>query len=347
MIRLRALGWDHPRCMRPMHACSEAWQRRTGISITWDLRSLTSFGDQPLEELVHDYDLVVIDYPFAGAASASGVLRPLDELLDPETLEALAADSVGPSHDSYRYEGHQWGLATDAACHVSATQGRDPPRTWEDAFELARAERGRVALPLSPPHAISSFLTLCRGRFTERDVAEPAFELLAELHALGPREATDWEPPETLARLEAGELVYVPLTYGYVTYRCRFADVPGVAGSVLGGAGLAVTSASAHPDEAAAFAAWASGADAQAEYVVPNGGQPGSRSAWLGAAHPFFRDTLATLEQAWIRPRDPWWPPFQLEGGRVLTEALRARRSSGPTLDALDSVRERCVRRYG
>lgn len=332
--------------MQPMRACADAWRTRTGVTVAWSARSLTSFGDQPLEEVAPGYDLVVIDHPFCGTAARTGVLRPLDELLDEATLAALAADSVGPSHASYEYDGHQWGLATDGACQVSAVRAVEPPATWEQALELARAEAGRVALPLSPPHAISSFLTLSRGRFAEREPAHAAYELLAELHALGPHEATEWEPPDALARLAAGELVYVPLTYGYVTYDCRFADVPGVAGAVLGGAGLAVTSASAHPREAAEFASWASGAEAQTEHVLPNGGQPGSRTAWLAAKSPFFRDTIATMEQAWVRPRDPWWPSFQLEGGRVLTESLREGRAAAATLDALDSVHHHCIRRY-
>jgi multiple sugar transport system substrate-binding protein len=333
--------------MDPLRACGEAWRERTGVTIEWSTRSLTSFGDQPLEEVVAGFDLVMIDYPFSGTGATKGLLLPLDELVDGDTLDALAADSVGLSHASYRYDGHQWGLATDAACHVSAVHGIEPPRTWAEALEVARAELERVALPLSPPHAISSFLTLCRGQFDDREAAAPAYELLAELHELGPAEATGWEPPETLARLEAGDLVYVPLTYGYAVYRCRFADVPGVAGAILGGAGLAVIATSEHAEDAAAFAAWASGAEAQAAFVVPNGGQPGSRTAWLAAEHPFFRDTLATIEQAWARPNDPWWPTFQLRGGELLRDALRARRPADETLDALDAVHRECVARYG
>lgn len=75
------------------------------------------------------------------------------------------ADVVGASHSSYTYAGHQWGLATDAACQVAAVRvdllEAGPPATWDEVLELARAQPGRVALPLAPGHAISSFLTLC------------------------------------------------------------------------------------------------------------------------------------------------------------------------------------------
>src|SRR5262249_34882627 len=82
------------------------------------------------------------------------------------------------------------------------------------------------------------------------------------------------------------------------------------------------------PAEAAAFAAWASGAQAQRTVVAQFGGQPGNRAAWLDAeldriAGGFYSGTLATIEAAWVRPRAASWPPFQLDGGRVLSAALR------------------------
>jgi multiple sugar transport system substrate-binding protein len=96
---------------------------------------------------------------------------------------------------------------------------------------------------------------------------------------------------------------------------------------VLGGAGLAVSSASTHPTEAAEFAAWASGADAQHDIVARTGGQPGNRSAWDdpecdAIAAGFYSGTRASIERAWVRPREDWWPGFQLAAGRLLTEGL-------------------------
>ena len=85
--------------------------------------------------------------------------------------------------------------------------------------------------------------------------------------------------------------------------------------------------ATAHPAEAAAFAAWASGAEAQHDIVARAGGQPGHRSAWddpeLDAlAGRFYSGTRASIEAAWVRPRDGWWPAFQLDAGRLLTDNL-------------------------
>jgi multiple sugar transport system substrate-binding protein len=365
---LRAIGWAHPRCIAPMRACSVEWQAETGVVVEWDWRSLESFGDQPLEQLAPAYDLLVIDHPFCGTAAATGCLAPLDELLPADALAALAADAVGLSHESYRFAGHQWALATDAACQVSAVRddlldGRGLG-TWEAVLELARARPGAVALPLAPAHSISSLFTLLANSgepiaegaaLAGRAAGIRAVGLLSKLHALGPADAIAWEPPDVLARLTAGEdLACIPLTYGYVTYArawdverpCRFADIPsaglGPVGAVLGGAGLAVSSSSPQQADAAAFAAWASSADAQRRLVAPAGGQPGSRSAWLdaaidAAAGGFYSGTLATIESAWVRPRDSWWPGFQLEAGRVLTAALAAGSSPETTFDELDS----------
>jgi multiple sugar transport system substrate-binding protein len=341
---MRALGWDHPRCRAPMTACAARWNaEHPEAPVEWSFRSLTAFGDQPIEDAARDFDLVVIDHPFCGRAMETACLLPLDELVPAETLAGLAADAVGPSHDSYAYAGHQWGLATDAACQLSAFRpGFEPPETWEDAPALAR--RSGSALPLSPPHAISSFLTLCAGgvaaneeRLVEDEVGERAWATLSAFYACGPAEALGWEPPETLARLAAGELDYVPITYGYVTYAsaCRFAPVPGLRGGVLGGAGLAVSAASAEPAQAAAFGVWASSGEVQRTIVAPAGGQPGSRSAWLDGS-AFYSDTLAAHEAAWTRPRDPWWPRFQLAAGQLLVEALA--NGTASTVDRLNTL---------
>jgi multiple sugar transport system substrate-binding protein len=362
---LRALGWDHPRCTAPMRACSEAWSElHPEVELGWENRSLTAFGDEPLEEVAHRYDLVMIDHPFCGTAEATGTLRPLDDLLAPELLAALAADSIGPSHASYTFHGRQWALATDAACQVAAVRddlldGGDAPATWDEVRALAGARPGIVAVPLAPAQAMCAFLTLCANAgdpaaedatcLVDADVGLAAVELLTELYRLGPAEALGWEQPDVLGRLASGDtLVYVPLVFGFATYAradgaehpCRFLDLAsagsGPIGGILGGAGLAVSAASAHPVEAAAFAAFASGAAAQRSLVGPAGGQPGSCSAWRApeldeAANGFFSGTSATIERAWVRPRDAWWPAFQLEGGRLLNRSL----ANGVAPDAL------------
>jgi multiple sugar transport system substrate-binding protein len=354
-LRLRGLAWDHPRCVEPMRTCSDEWHRRhPDVELTWDVRSLAAFGDELTPQTVGAYDLLFVDHPFCGTAERSGVLHPLDELLTTAELEALSRDSIGPSHASYAFHGHQWALATDAACQVSAVRtdllGERPlPATWHEVLALARESAPNVTLPLTPPHALSSFVTLCANtgspvplsgeRFVDPDVGASAISMLAELYAHGPAAATRWEPPDVLDRMTStDDCWYVPLIYGYITYvsprsvarPCRFTDIPssgrGPLGAVLGGAGLAVSATSQHPQEAAQYAAWASSAEGQL-IGARSGGQPGSRTVWADPTldqptRAFFRDTAASIEHAWVRPRDVWWPLFQLEAGRILTDGL-------------------------
>ena len=72
MSELRGLGWDHPRCVGPMRACADTWRALTDVSVEWSFRSLSAFGDQPLEDATGAYDLVVIDHPFCGRALETG-----------------------------------------------------------------------------------------------------------------------------------------------------------------------------------------------------------------------------------------------------------------------------------
>jgi multiple sugar transport system substrate-binding protein len=369
--RLRALGWDHDRCTAPMRACTESWgELHPEVELVWENRSLTAFGDEPVEDVAHRYDLVMIDHPFCGTAEATGTLAPLDELLPATVLAELAVDSIGPSHDSYSFHGRQWALATDAACQVAAVRDDlldcPAPSTWQEVRDLAHARPGSVAVPLAPAQAMCAFLTLCANagtaaaedpaRLVDPGVGLAALELLAELYALGPGEAVGWEQPDVLGRLTSGDdLVYVPLVFGFVTYSradrtakpCRFLDVPsagaGPVGAILGGAGLAVSATSAYAEAAAAFAAYASGAEAQRTLVGPAGGQPGSRTAWNDPvldriAGGFFSGTTASIEHAWVRPRDRWWPRFQLEGGRLLSAGLAAGDAPRALLEGLSSV---------
>jgi multiple sugar transport system substrate-binding protein len=331
---MRAIGWDHPRCVEPMLAAGVAWRARTGVQVAWDFRPLADFNDQPLHELASDYDLLVIDHPAVPEAVAHDALAPLDELLAPAQVERLVADAIGPSGRSYRYEGATWALAVDAACHVSAWRPaalEHPPTTWPEVLQLARERPRRIALPLLPADAMCALLSVAatsgRPLAMGGPVAVEPLALLAELAALVHPGSWTLSPPELLARL-ADDVAYVPLTFGYrglASDDLRFAPVPDGRGAVLGGAGVAVSAATGDPRGAAAFAAWVCDAQAQCDIVLAHGGQPAHRAAWtMTAADDFLNATRTTMEQAHVRPLHPAWPAFHREGGADLAAALRA-----------------------
>lgn len=367
MSVLRALGWDHPRCMEPMRACADEWQRTGHGVVEWDARSLEAFGDQPLEEIAARYDVLVIDHPMCGAASDSGCLVPLEDLLPAETLGALQASAVGPSQESYHYEGRTWGLASDAACQVSAVHpglfDQALPASWPEAIALMRTLGSKAALPLMPAHSLTSLVTLWNGsglepftggELVDSEVGLEQLEWLMEMHHCGNPAAINWEPPDALAALVSDELAYIPLTYGFISYsarsrpgaRARFVDIPGAVGAVLGGAGLAVSASSKTPQQAAEFAAWVCHPVTQRSIVATHGGQPAGAECWTDSdldadSGDFYSGTRATIERAWVRPRAPWWPVFQLEAGQALTQGLQDRMPARQLLERLSAIHAR------
>jgi multiple sugar transport system substrate-binding protein len=368
MRSLRALGWAHERCMRPMRASAGVWERLTGVRVEWYERAGESFADDSLDGFAEDFDIVSYDHPMVGAAATTGALLALDGLLSGDDLAELARDSIGPSHLAYAWGGHQWGLATDAACQVSVVRpdllpDSDIPTTWEHALLLARELPGAVTTSLSAHDAICSLLTLCASagtpispdgeRFADPEAALPALEWLRAFSSGCHPSAWDGYVVEPMSRSD--EIVYGLAQWGYITHTRRtgerralhFTDIPShgsqPTGATLGGAGLGVLRGSAAPEAAAAYIAWLTSPSAQREVVLPHGGQPGSRTVWDDpaadfASGAFFSSTRATMENARLRPRDPWWPAFALRAGTALSRGLQAAGHPEVILAAIESI---------
>jgi multiple sugar transport system substrate-binding protein len=149
-----------------MVATAAEYERITGgeVRVGWEPRSLKDFGVASVDDLARHYDLVLIDHPHIGLIAQTGCAVALDETPAAGDLAALAAGSPGRSHQSYRYGGHQWALAVDAACQVSARRPDllpEPPAHWNEVIELSR--RGRVLWPLCDVDSAASLLTLLAG----------------------------------------------------------------------------------------------------------------------------------------------------------------------------------------
>jgi multiple sugar transport system substrate-binding protein len=114
------MTWKHDLGLAPMLAtATEFREQHPEVLIEWEARSLYDFGEAPLAMLAEQYDLLVIDHPFTGQAAQEQCLLPLDEHVSDLQLHKLERESVGPSHRSYLFQGHQWALAIDAAAQVS------------------------------------------------------------------------------------------------------------------------------------------------------------------------------------------------------------------------------------
>jgi multiple sugar transport system substrate-binding protein len=363
---LRGITWDHPRGLASVRGAAAAYERsHPDVHIEWQARSLQGFADQPLEALVRDHDLLVIDHPHIPAAAVRGLLLPLDDLGYDHELAGLARGSVGSSHRSYRHLGHQYALAIDAAAQVAVYRPDllpVPPRTWPEVLELATG--GRVLWPARPIDAISSFLTLAVNRgaaigvdgFIETEVGLEVMALLGQLAALVDRTCLDQDPIQVAERLaDSDDWSYAPLLFGYTNYsragfrrhRLAYIDMPigpgGLRGSCLGGAGIAVSARTPHPQLAVEHAFWLASAEIQRGVYYTAGGQPAHAAAWedehLDAdALGFFSSTRRTLDGAWLRPRFDGWLQIQDGVGTLIDRALRGELSAAACLAAADDL---------
>ncbi|MEX2540528.1 MAG: extracellular solute-binding protein [Trueperaceae bacterium] len=363
-MNLRGLTWDHPRGYQPLEAASARFGELHGVEIGWARRSLKEFGDTPIDTLAGDFDLLVIDHPHVGIAAQCDCLVPLDSLLDQATLATLSAESAGPSFDSYRYGARQWALAVDASMQTSCFRPGllpvQPPRDWPAVLDLAAVlrRRGRwMAVPLVPTDAVCCFLTLCAGAggglredadFVAPRVGLHALRLLRTLALAAHPASLSWNPIELYEAMSGSdEIAYCPIGFCYSNYarndyrsrRLEFADLPGGRGSLLGGAGIAVSKSCREPGVAAAFAAWLCSAEQQRGLYVDAAGQPASRSAWLderanSLTNGFFSGTFATLRHAYVRPRDHGFVAFQEYAGRRIHDFLTTAAEGNATADA-------------
>jgi multiple sugar transport system substrate-binding protein len=367
MTRYRGLTWDHPRGADALRrAAADLRGSGTGLEIEWDVQPLEGFESTPVPELARDYDLIVLDHPHLGEAIASHSLRPLDDLLGRETVHRLALETVGPAFESYRMGGRLWAAPLDVATQVSAyRRGSLPflPETWDDVERLSHIVP--VALSLGGPHALLSFLSASvafgadpgrgGGRFVDRAVGARVLSLFHQLTRRAPRDSVDQNPITLLERLDSGDGIdYIPLVYGYVTYSgpgrsVRAADAPrasagGRIGSTIGGTGIAVTRRS-EPDAALLdHLGWLLSEPVQRGFLPDASGQPSARAAWTDprlddATDGFYRRTLQTVEQSWVRPRHEGYIRFQAEASALLREALvEPSPDVDATLDHLDDL---------
>ena len=120
-ITLRGLTWDHPRGYAPLLGGTPKYRtQHPEIDVQWDRRSLREFGEAPIEQYLDRYDLLVVDHPFVGFAAAHGALIDLAPSISEAEKRRFAEDSVGPSWESYWYDGGLWAFPIDAATQVAS-----------------------------------------------------------------------------------------------------------------------------------------------------------------------------------------------------------------------------------
>jgi multiple sugar transport system substrate-binding protein len=370
---LRGITWDHPRGFGPMVATARRWHElHPEVEIVWEKRTLQAFADESIAALARQFDLLVVDHPSMGEAAAHGLFLPLEQHLPAGFLREQADNSVGASHVSYQINGSQWALAIDAAAPIAgwredvlAAAGEQVPRTWEEL--LAMAKRGRVAFCGWPIDCLMYFYAFCvnegetpfgadKTRIVADAVGVAALRAIKELSDACHPDGFGRNPIRTWGWLAAQDReAYCPFAYGYSNYaraghtahRLKFGGLVTRHGrpltSTLGGTGLAVSARTKHAEAALAYAQFVADGETQAGIYAADGGQPAHRRAWLDEENnrqtgDFFRATLPTIEQAYMRPRFDGYIDFQVKAPAHVVAVLKGENAPSAALDRLNAL---------
>jgi multiple sugar transport system substrate-binding protein len=367
---LQGVAWNHSRGYVPLVATAQRFEDLGCGEIRFEKRSLREFGDQDLEELALKFDLLVIDHPHIGRLASAGLIAPLERHCDDRFIAELRAGSVGRSFDSYWTRDRLWALAIDAAAPVSSWRpdliekaGINLPENWKDLCDLAR--RGLVLVPATPVDSLMNFYMLCCGlgeepfsgeRLVSREIALEALHLLHGLVQLCSPECLKRDPIQTYRAMvldDAG--LYCPFAFGYANYsrpgyapvKLEFGGLVTLNGrslqSTLGGAGIAISRKCRNLELAFRYIEWTASPNTQRSIYFQAGGQPAHRAAWLdpdvnNSCNNYFRNTLDTVDGAYLRPRYNGYVEFQNRAGAEIHLYLREQQSVADTIAAMNEA---------
>ncbi|ARM74683.1 extracellular solute-binding protein [Acidianus manzaensis] len=367
MTELAGITWDDPRGYNSIVEVSKDFYELTKIKIIWDKNSLYDFTVYSQEKLAEKYDLVIMDYPAVGDIAKSGKYLSLDEILSKNDIELIQKISVGKTFESYIYDGHIWAIPVDAASQVSAYRPDlfkklkiKIPKKWKEVLKIK--EKCKIGMPFSPIHAHSSFLTLSVNlginpfyTTISKKIMENVSLILDILKTISDScgEMCVKSDPIKLLNYVSKEddICYVPLTYGYYNYSrdgyrknvIAFANIPSFSklpyGSVLGGAGLAISKRNKYIEETLNFVKWFYNFDIQKKYFSYLG-QPADYRIWLdketnAKCKDCYVNTINTILLAYVRPNFPGFVKLHVETGTVINKFLKGEITKEDTIEKI------------
>lgn len=371
-IILNGITWGHSRGITPLQAAAQRYaELHPQVTINWKKRTLQEFADYPLEKLVNDYDLLIIDHPWVGCAAATGCVLPLDEYVSAEYMTDQLVHSVGYSHPSYQYDGHQWAFAIDAATPAASYRfdllqqhQAAVPQNWQQLIALAK--QGRVAIPAIPIDVLMNFYMFCiahgetpfkrADEVVSTETGIKALQTMHELYSCIDKKFFQCNPIQVAELMTTtDDYWYCPFAYCYSNYaRDGYAPKTLTYGnlvmfgdkrlrSTIGGTGLSVSAATKHKKEAVDFAAWVCSPEVQAGLYVQHGGQPGHGAAWTDRmanmiANNFFYSVRPVMENGYVRPRYNGYLHFQDHAGEPIQQYLLNPVNPGKVLKEINSI---------
>ena len=138
-IHLAGIAWDHSRALPPLVATAQRYEEtHPGVRIHWQKRTLDEFGHAPIDLLAQQFDLIVIDHPWAGFCFENNLVHDWKTLLPTNAVAALRENSVGQSYNSYVWQNMILALPIDAAA---------PAPSWRpDLLDRAGAQPDRKSV---------------------------------------------------------------------------------------------------------------------------------------------------------------------------------------------------------
>jgi len=374
LIQLSGIAWDHSRAFPPLVATAQRYEElHPGVRIRWEKRTLDEFGHMSIDQLALKFDLIVIDHPWAGFAFEKNLVQDLKPLLPSIAVEELKQNSIGATFESYCYGERLLALPIDAATPAPSWRpdlleraGVSSPANWKEAIALTR--RRLAIIPGFNADLFLHFVMFVKAlgatpcaeveQIAPMDVMSAALDLLRELTEPMPREIFDWNPIQVAERMTTtDDFAWNAFAYTYNNYardgfaraRLRFGDLLSLEPngprlrSVLGGTGVALSSACKNVDIARDYACFIASGSTQSKLYVNAGGQPSHREAWNESSvdklcGKFFSGTRTTQEEAFVRPRYSGYVLLQTNGGNVLQEALRDNRDIKAVLEKLNTL---------
>jgi len=372
MKKLKGITWNHTRGLLPMVATAQRFSElHPGIEISWEKRSLQDFADSSIASLAERFDLLVIDHPWTGFGAQTKAILPISDFLSKEYIQDQEKNTVGKSYESYVFSNKLWALPIDAATPVAAARkdileqmGETVPQTHDELVALAK--KGKVAFAGIPIDVLMSFYMYCcslgeapfqsNNEVVSITTGTKALQLFRSLAVLIDPANFNRNPIQVYeAMVNSNEIAYCPFAYGYSNYSrigysnklLHFYDLvhlneqPMI--SSLGGTGLAVSSSSQHIQEAIQYAEFACSPTIQQTIYAYNGGQPGHLQAWKNErinqlTHDYFKNTLPSLQRAFLRPRYDGHMYFQDHAGDVVRDYLMKGGDEKAVLEALNAL---------
>jgi len=351
MIKLRGLTWDHPRGYDSVIAATSIFEKtHPNIQVIWYKRSLKEFGDQPLEEIIKEFDLLMIDHPFVGEAHQNQLLTRLELLLPENYLFEQSELHIGKTFQSYNYNNHQYAIPIDASAQFSAFNNfslslHEIPQTWDQFIEMMAQNSfsEKVIWPLCPTDFWCSFLTISAqyaGKYKrvfnpsgiDPDIALKALILLKTVSENISQESWNINPIQALELMNKGRYTFAPLLFGYISYSqkgspIQFSNALAINSqspvSLLGGVGLAISAYAINKKECAEFMQFVLRDEILSGCYIENNGQPSLLSSWNSSvlnkqSKNFFANTMGSMKNAFVRPRISGFNRFQESAAQYL-----------------------------